>query len=57
MSFLSVSESALPGTTAPFASRCAAAASSATATERMPRFEKPVRIAGAPDTRPSKYVG
>jgi hypothetical protein len=29
---------------------------SATATERVARFEKPVRMAGAPAMTPSKYV-
>lgn len=52
-SFLSPPDSALPAITLPLASR-AAAFDSATETERRPRFEYPVRIAGAPETMPSK---
>jgi hypothetical protein len=40
--------------TFPLASSCMAALS---ATERMPRFEKPMRIADAPETSPWKSVG
>ena len=56
MAFRSPSESAPPGTGLP-SGPLGAILFKATVTVRSARFDRPVRMAGAPATTPSKYIG